>query len=268
IISVATTLPEFFVSTIASSDGFSDMAVGNSIGSIICNIALILAITTFIKPIEIKDSSFDSKGIMMLIYISIFFHMASDGLISKLEGIVLVSLTIFFILINIIGQDSNRPKKRIRKYNFKNELTTNILKFLIGGGLMILGADLLVETGVEIAYFFRIPKQIISLTLLAFGTSIPELTASVAAIKKGKDDIVSGNIIGANILNICIVLGGSALVSSNGLVISKQTLVLDIPVAILFMLIFILPGILRRKIGRFSGALLGILYIVYLKILF
>ncbi|MGN9166106.1 calcium/sodium antiporter [Tissierellaceae bacterium HCP3S3_D8] len=270
IISVATTLPEFFVSTIASNEGFSDMAIGNAVGSIICNIALIVALCVLIKPIRIKDNFFGIKGIMMLIYLCILFFLSLDRVITKSEGLFLISLTLIFLLINIIDNKGKNPNGRnnIKRPMKKHEFSLNGLKFIIGGFLIIFGAHLLVKTGVEIANFLRIPKQIISLTFLAVGTSLPELVTALTATFKNQQDISVGNILGANILNITIVIGGSALVSRNGLIIPSQAIKLDIPVAILVALLFIIPGIFKERIGRSMGIVLLSLYIIYLVILF
>lgn len=269
LISLATTLPEFFVSTLASNDGLSEIALGNSLGSIICNIAVVISVCVIFKPIKIEDSKFDGKALMMLTFMGIFYFFASDGIVTKMEGLMLVTLTIPFMLFNFYRRNWNtNDRKRIVFKDIKEDLTTNVLKFLVGGFLIIYGADILVNTGVEIANIFRIPKKVVSLTLLALGTSLPELTASLTATFKNKPDISVGNILGANILNITLVLGVSALVHPTGLRVMASSLTLDIPVAILFMLIFIIPGILRKRIGRFTGLLLFSIYLVYIVNLF
>ena len=269
LISLATTLPEFFVSTLASHDGLSDMAIGNSIGSIICNIAVIVSVCVIFKPIKIEDSKFDDKAFMMIAFMTLFYFFASDGLVSKLEGLILISLTIPFILLNFYNPNKNKKKrKKIAFKDIKEDLLINILKFLIGGFLIIYGADILINTGVWIANIFRIPKKVISLTLLAFGTSLPELTASLVATFKNKPDISVGNILGANILNITLVLGVSALVHPTGLVVLTSSLKTDIPVALLLMTIFIGPGIVKKKIGKLTGGALFSIYLFYIISLF
>lgn len=270
IISVATTLPEFFVSTIASNEGFSDMAIGNALGSIICNIALIVALCVLINPIKIKDDYFGIKGIVMLIYLFILYFLALDGKISKSEGGFLMSLSLVFLLINIVDNRRNRHRKYhgVKRSKGRFEYSLNGLKFTLGSFFILAGAHLLVKTGVDIANFLRIPKQIISLTFLAVGTSLPELVTALTATFKNQQDISVGNILGANILNITIVIGASALISKNGLIIPTQTIKLDIPMAILFSLLFIVPGIIRERIGRVLGMLSLSLYIIYLMILF
>lgn len=270
IVSIATTLPEFFVSTVASNEGFSEMAVGNAIGSYICNIAFIMGLCSMIKPIKIKSYFFGIKGIMMISYLLFFYILSREGLITYKEGYLLIGLVIFFIIINIyehkkLDKGNNRSNKKTMK---KKDIFINIFKFILGGFLIIYGAHILVDSGVKIANFLRIPKQVISLTLLAIGTSLPELVTSLMAIFKDQQNISLGNILGANILNVSVIIGASALVSDQGLIISRQTLFLDIPMAMLVAFVFVITGIFQGKIGRFTGLILLSSYIIYLLILF
>lgn len=270
VVSVATTLPEFFVSTVASSDGFSDMAIGNALGSYICNIAFVIGICALIKPIKVQSSFFGIKGVMMISYLSVFFILSKDGIITYNQGYFLLFLVVFFLIINIVEYKiGNTKEEEWEKVPLKmKELILNGFKFAIGGFLIIYGANLLVYSGVEIANVLRIPKQVISLTLLAIGTSIPELVTALTATIKGQHNMSLGNILGANILNISVIMGGSSLVSAQGLIVSKQTLILDIPMAMIVSLIFVVSGIYREKISRFTGGSLLAIYIGYLLILF
>lgn len=270
IVSIATTLPELLVSTLSSKEGFTDMAVGNALGSYICNIAFIVGICSLIKPIKIKDDFFGIKGAMMFGYLAAFYYFASDGVINHIEGKILLLLVVPFVLINVFEHKNEKenPKKGFEKGINKVEALSNAAKFAVGSFLIIYGANVLVNSGVEIANFLRIPKQVVSLTLLAVGTSLPELVTAVTATIKDKQNISVGNIIGANILNMTIVMGASTLISNRGLIISNQTLSLDVPMGTAVTLIFILVGIFRERIGRFTGILLLALYIGYLFILF
>lgn len=270
IISIATTLPEFFVSTVASNEGFSEMAVGNALGSYICNIAFIIGICSLIRPLKIESKFFGIKGVMMIAYLCIFFILSKDGRIDQREGYFLVFLVALFIIINIIEhkkEDGNNKKSKKTKIKMK-DVILNGFKFAIGGFLIIYGAHLLVDSGVKIANILRIPKQVVSLTLLAIGTSMPELVTSLMATIKGQQSISIGNILGANILNISVIMGASALVGDQGLMISRQTLFIDIPMAMLVGLIFIVIGLLRERIGPLTGLILLGSYIVYLFIIF
>ena len=179
-------------------------------------------------------------------------------------------MIILFIAINIFEHkrvDVHKSKIK-RKPIKRKELIKNGFKFVIGIFLIIYGAHILVDSGVEIANILRIPKQVVSLTLLAVGTSIPEFVTSLMAIFKDQQNISLGNILGANIINISIVIGASTLVSNRGLVVTGQTLFIDIPMAMVVSLIFIIVGLLKERIGRFTGLVLLGIYIGYLSILF
>lgn len=270
IVSMATTLPELFVSTVASNEGFSEMAIGNAIGSYICNIAFIIGICSLIRPIKIKDKFFGIKGTMMIGYLCIFFLFSKDGFITFKEGYLLVLLQILFVFLNILEhrRESTYRSKNKGKYICKKDLIKNGVKFIVGILLIIYGAHILVDSGVEIAKALRIPKQVVSLTLLAIGTSIPEFVTSIVAILKGQQNISLGNILGANIINISIVVGISTLVSDKGLIVTGHTLFTDIPMAMLVSFLFVLVGLLNKKIGRLTGLILLGAYITYLFILF
>ncbi len=270
IVSMATTLPELFVSTVASNEGFSEMAIGNAIGSYICNIAFIIGICSLIRPIKIKDKFFGIKGTMMIGYLCIFFLFSKDGFITFKEGYLLVLLQIFFVFLNILEhrRESTYRSKNKGKYICKKDLIKNGVKFIVGILLIIYGAHILVDSGVEIAKALRIPKQVVSLTLLAIGTSIPEFVTSIVAILKGQQNISLGNILGANIINISIVVGISTLVSDKGLIVTGHTLFTDIPMAMLVSFLFVVVGLLNKKIGRLTGLILLGAYITYLFILF
>ncbi len=270
VVSMATTLPELFVSSVASNEGFTDMAVGNALGSYICNIAFIIGICALIKPIKVRDDYFGIKGAMMFGHLSIFYFFASDGIISFWEGKILIGLIAVFLVINLF--EYRRESSEIRKTKTgalkKKDLIINGGKFALGSAGIIIGAHILVSTGVDIANIFRIPKQVVSLTLLAIGTSLPELVTAFAATVKDKQNISLGNILGANILNMTIVMGVSTAVSHGGLIISKQTLNLDVPIATIVALTFVLSGIFFKKIGRLTGIALLLIYGLYMQILF
>lgn len=270
LVSVATTLPEFFVSVISSRQGFSDMAVGNAIGSYICNIALVIGVVSIIRPIKIDSDYFGLKGAMMFAYLSLFYYFAADGIVTYKDGKLLILLVLLFMLLNFVEHrrhDAGIKRSEIDNKDKKKSIL-NIGKFISGGILIILGANLLIKAGIELASFFRIPKLVISLTLLAIGTSLPEITTGISATMKNKQSISVGNILGANILNITLVLGVSALVSNKGLIITAKTINRDLPIAVLVSLIFILSGILFKKIGRIAGITLLSIYIGYVYFLF
>ncbi|WP_068554893.1 calcium/sodium antiporter [Thermotalea metallivorans] len=284
LVSLATTLPELFVSVIATWNGHLDMAIGNAIGSTICNIGLILGLCATISPIPIRRKFFTIKGLLMMGAIFCFYVFAADKEVSRIEGWILLILLILYIIINIFevyNYKENRFQICHKESNGKVALWRNLIKFFIGAAGIILGARLLVDNGVLMAKIFDVPEQVISLTLIALGTSLPELTTSLIAMLKGHEGISVGNIIGANILNLTMVLGTSSLVANDGLHISvenmeimgkrlinfPQTIVLDVPFSALLMLILVICGTANRRIDRQHGLLLLGLYIIYLIVL-
>lgn len=283
LVSLATTLPEFFVSTIATLEGHSEMAIGNAIGSTICNIGLVLGLCACISPIQIRRKFFSIKGFMMIFSLLCFYYFANDKVLVKIEGFMLILFLIIYIIINVFEFTNAGPSNSFKSYyNIRwYNILINITKFVVGAFAIIIGAKLLVDNGVQIANIFHIPEQVVSLTLIALGTSLPELVTSVTATIKGHQGISVGNIIGANVLNITMVLGASSIIPKNGLVISTrnieifnktminvpQTLILDIPMSFLLMCILVLCATFKRKIDRKHGLLIFVLYIAYIVIL-
>lgn len=283
IVSVATTLPELLVSTIATYNEYYDMAVGNVVGSVICNIGLILGIVAILSPIKIDIKSFLIKGSFMVASGIILIFLLRDTIITGREGSLLLFLFIIYILLNVL-ELKFKPEDNSLDYNSKinnkKEIFNIIIKFVAGAILIILGAKLMVDNGVKIAKFLRVPDQFISLTLISVGTSLPELITAISSLLKGQHDIAVGNILGANILDMLIVLGICSKIGEKGVVISyqnimfgakiyniPQTLYLDLPVALLIMLILVVGGVATKKVGRFLGISLLAVYITYLTVL-
>jgi cation:H+ antiporter len=284
IVSLATTLPELFVSTMAAAKGHPEMAIGNAIGSIICNTGFILGLSACISPIHIRRRFFTIKGSMMVFSLICFYILSHDKCVARTEGFILIFLLIIYIIINVFEfRDSKHTLHHFHydKNNKDYSIWMIILRFFAGAGAIILGARLLVENGIQIAKIFNIPEQIISLTLIALGTSLPEFVTSLTAIIKGHKGISIGNIIGANILNVTMVLGTSSIVPEHGLKVLtediclfnqvwvdvSQTLLLDIPVALLMTVILLIIGTFKKVITRKSGFVLLLLYVGYLSLL-
>lgn len=269
IVSLATTLPELMVSLIASIKGHPDMAVGNAVGSINCNIGLVLGLTTLISPCKVESRLFNLKGFLMVMYTLILFMVAWDGSINSLDPFVLLLLLIIFIVVNIslVRSDKKTPsssKGNSGKLYFK-VLFSNSAKFILGIGLIVLGADLLTKYGSTLARLWGIPEGIIALTLIAIGTSLPELITSVSALLKGHKQLSIGNVVGANILNISMVLGLPSLFSE--IPVTSRTLSLDLPVAVLLAILLVIPPATTKTTLRTQSGLLLALYIGYILML-
>lgn len=270
IVSVATTLPELTVSLFASFDGHTTMSLGNAIGSIICNTGLVLGLVAFISPFKVDKNMFFSKSVLLIISVVIMILLGLDGNITQKDGIILLVMLGIYMYTNYksVADDNKKSNKSMRKK--ENTTLTEGLKicifFVIGLVMMVVGSKLLVDNGVKIAQFCKIPQGIISLTVIAFGTSLPELVSSIAAIKKKHHAISVGNILGANILNIVSVIGISAI--PNNIPILSQTMKIDFPFMILLLLTLILPTIKKDKLYRWQGLLMLMIYFTYMTTLY
>ncbi|MTI69309.1 MAG: calcium/sodium antiporter [Firmicutes bacterium] len=265
IVSLATTSPELLVSATASYKGYTTMSVGNSLGSMICNMGLILGFLSILKPSNIHSKVFKIKSLILLSYTAILFILSLNKYITKKEGLFLLVLLIFYIIINsLILKKEKRIKSKLKVTKRKKTIIS--IKFIIGILAIIIGSNLLVNNGVLIAEMLKVPEAIISLTLIALGTSLPELVTAISAFKKGNTSISTGNIIGANILNGVLVLGVSSLISP--LKILNQNLSIDYLVVFILTLILIIPSLKLKKVTRIQGILLFSIYILYLIVLY
>lgn len=281
IVSVATTLPELIVSMIATYQHYYDVAIGNVVGSLVCNIGLILGLTAIISPIKLSRRSFARKGAFMLLCGLMILYFASDRLISPLEGTILLIVFVFYIASNImelkLGVRSKEQSGADGVAYSRRAAASYIARFVFGTIFIIAGARLLVDNGVKLANEIGIPEQIVSVTLIALGTSLPELITAMASIIKGQHGLSVGNIIGANILNMLMVLGITSKMSSSGLVISyqnvmlgatihniPQTLFLDLPVALILMALLVVGGVFSGNVNRYLGLAMLAVYSIYL----
>ncbi|MCR1899662.1 calcium/sodium antiporter [Irregularibacter muris] len=268
IVSLATTLPETMVSTLSSIHNETSMAIGNAIGSIICNTGLVLGICNIIKPSKIRSRIFYIKGIMLLLYIVAFWFLASSGVIQGISITILFIMLAIYIVFNLrvvqYQKDHQNLHEKKSSFTFK-EVLYQFFVFIAGAAFILIGANLLVDYGVIIAEHWGVPSGIIAITILAFGTSLPEFITSVTAIRKGHAGLSMGNIIGSNILNISLVLGASA--SFNPLQFTTQNLALDIPVAFIINFLLIVPAFFTKRISRLQAFLIFLVYVVYMGFL-
>lgn len=268
IVSIATTAPEAIVSITASFKNYTEMSVGNAVGSIICNTGLILGITNFIKPSKVKGKFIKIKSLMLILYFFLFFMVSNDRIINTTDAVLLLILLIGYFIFDsfVIKYKKAQPISYNHTYVSKKAYCKIFMFFIIGILGIFIGSNLLINNGIIIAQFIGVPEAVISLTFIALGTSLPELTTALTAFKKGHSSLSVGNIIGANILNISLVLGASGAI--NSLTITKQNLFLDLPLAFIMINILGLSCILSGKINRVVGSILFIIYIMYLGMLY
>ncbi len=268
IVSFATTLPESVVSISAAQDGYTTMSLGNAVGSVICNIGLILAFVNIIKPSKITSNFFKLKSILMISYFLVMSFLALDGTVSKQDSLILIAMLIIYVCIDFFILKNKTGKKVVsEKLHLNAKMKLNIGVFFIVGAITILaGAELLIHSGVIIAKGIGVPESVIALSIIAVGTSLPEFATALTALKKGHANISIGNIVGANILNITMVTGISAFV--NPLKILRQNILLDFPVAIIIMLTLVIPSFMKKKIYRLQAIILMLVYIAYVVFLY
>ena len=230
IVSFATTLPELTVSLFASLDGHTTMSLGNAVGSIICK------------------------------------------KITKIDSIPLLAMLAIYMYSNYRSAVGNGSRSRgnntlkVKGNNDFREWAKIILIFVLGLIMMVIGSRLLVDNGVIIAEWIGVPQGVISLTVIALGTSLPELVSSLTAIKKNHHAISVGNILGANVLNIVSVIGISSI--PNDIPILSQNMNIDFPFMILLLLTLILPTIKNNKLYRLQGLIMLIIYFIYIGTLY
>lgn len=282
IVSFATTLPEFTVSLLASIDGHTTMSLGNAVGSIICNTGLALGLVVFISPYNVDKKMFFSKSLLLIVSVIVLILLGLDGVITRGDSLLLIIILIFYMVNNyrsVVGKSTkNRNIKNStikdiptkKSNNFRGFSVAEILKILVlfatGLIMMIIGSQILIESGVRIASFLNIPQGIVSLTIIALGTSLPEIVSSITAIRKNHHEISVGNILGANILNIVSVIAISAI--PNNIPILSQNRQLDIPFMILLLLIVIVPTLKSNRLSRIQGILMLFTYFLYISILY
>lgn len=273
IVSIGTTLPEVMVSATGALEGHSQMAYGNAIGSCICNVALIAAITLAISPSDKVDRKpLTIPTIFFFVSALIYtFISYTSGYFSRALGIVLLSIFILYISLQI--KDALKIQKNANA-NSNNEdespVTKNIGLLVVGAVLIAIGANLLVNNGTIIAEFLGVPESVIALTFVALGTSLPELVTAITSLMKGHGLLSLGNIIGANLFNLVFVSGLAITLSPFSIPADKMlfgmnaALLVDIPLMFAVMIIMVVPAFIKGKLFRWQGIVLLMLYVAYL----
>lgn len=270
IVSLATTLPEMLVSLMAAWQGKVDMAVGNAVGSVTANIGLIMAISLLCMPVAIRRGDYLLKSALMLAAAALVAVSGRQGAVGLRSSVLLLVIFAVFLFENVrsarramryggpgdIGLLRETPKRR--------EILFYCIKFTAGAVGVVLGADLLVDSGSALARMVGVSERVIGVTIVAVGTSLPELVTTVTAVAKKQSALSVGNILGANILDLTLILPASALVSGKPLPIPPASARLDLPACLLVGCVAVLPAMASARFRRWQGvALLGI-YAAYL----
>ena len=261
IVAMGTSAPEAAVSISAALQDNAGITIGNVVGSNIMNVLVILGMASVIIPIAVKKSTVKYE-IPFTILVTVVLAVLGlwDNKISRLEGGILWALFIAYLAYLFVM--TKKGEAEVEESESKLDKVWKMIVFiLIGGGLIVWGSDVTVDAATNIAQYFGMSDQLIGLTIVAFGTSLPELITSVTAAKKGNADIAIGNIVGSNIFNILFVVGTTALITP---VVYAQTFMIDSIVAVATMVLLLLLVLNKdRKLKRWGGAILLVGYVAY-----
>lgn len=315
IVSLATTLPEILVSSIAAGQGNAGMAIGNAVGSVNCNIALIMAISLLFMPAKFKRKDYAAKMVLLIVAISTLWAVSAtaDGKVYWWEALIVLAIFVVFMVENVLSakrhskelipaveataeekpetaeaqtalerhgvlayyiNKQNSKKITIKKTGKvieKKDLFKNIILFIVGAAAIVIGAQLMCDNGAMFAERLGMSNDLVGVTILAVGTSLPELVTTITAIIKKKSDLSVGNVIGANIIDIALILPLCAIISTakfgTALPIASQNTVLDFPFCLAVAGVALIPALISGKFRRWQGALLLAGYITYITLL-
>lgn len=272
IVSVATTMPEMLVSVMAASQGKVDMSIGNAVGSVTANIGLIMAISLICMPGKINRKDYLLKSVLMMAAALVIVIGGIVGQVGMLLCVVLLMIFIVFFYENVksarLSKNTENTEKDTEKRESvqKKEILVNIAKFIAGAVGVVAGANLLVDHGSELARFAGVSERIIGVTVVAIGTSLPELVTTVTAVAKKQSALSVGNILGANILDLTLILTFCAFVSGKPLPIASASAWIDLPACLLTGGIAVIPAMVLSKFQRWQGVMLLSVYAVYVVI--
>lgn len=268
IIAFGTGAPEFAVSISSFLNGSTDVLLGNVVGSNIINILLLIGVGALIRPIKIKKDTIKKELPLLLlisvIFVALFLDMilagADQNLITRTDGLICVLLFALFLFYIISLAKKNRSKaKEVEKPKFK--LSISFLLILLGLVGVVGGAELVVSSASTLAGMAGVSERVIALTIVALGTSLPELVTTITAAKRGETELLVGNIIGSNIFNICVVLGLPVLIF--GGIAPENFDILDPIIMILAVVLLFIFSATNKKITRLEGALMLLVFTAY-----
>lgn len=305
IVSVATTLPEILVSSISAAQGQAGLAIGNAVGSVNCNIALIMATSiVFTAPI-FNRKNYCAKMCILLGTVALLWGLSSNGEFNWWNAILVLAMFIIFLIENLLSAKKHatlleaetaaievapiekgngvlryfEDKKQAQKIVLKKtgmvierkDIAKNIILFIVGAGAIFVGAQLMSDNGAAFAIALNVPEEIIGVTILAVGTSLPEFVTAITAIIKKKSDLSVGNIIGANIIDLSLILPLCTFIqfgkTGTALPVNAQALTIDFPFCIAVCGFALIPAFIMGKFKKWQGALLLAGYVTYVVLL-
>ena len=273
VVGFATSLPEVIVSVIAAAQGDVEMATGNAVGSVTANTGLILGISLLFMPMAIKLKEYLPKILLLFASIAAIWIFGMSGYISFIASIVFLALFAVFVWENISSAKKSLGSDGDTAVEEKEEVTKllvvkKIALFVLGCAGIIVGSELLVNYGSEIAASLGVPTRIISISAVAIGTSLPELVTTLSAIRKKQASLSVGNILGSNIIDITFILPPCMLAYGKSLPVSAGTLYTDLPVLMGLSLMCFVPTFFTKKFSRWQGVVLLLGYAGYIAYTF
>ncbi len=266
IVSIATTLPEMIVSVMASAQGSNELAVGNAVGSVTANTAMIMGIAFVFMHVVIKRKEYIVQSLILIVCSAIICIGSLKGELAIWASVLLIVAFLIFMGRNLAdGKRHMANAKDDDKEAITGKVIGKNVAMFIGGALgIVIGSRFLVNGGTSLAELLGVPERIIGVTIVAVGTSIPELVTTITAIRKKEHALSVGNIIGANILDLSLILPICSAVSGKPLPVSMSAVRMDLPICLAVTLIGLIPLLLREKADKWHGfCLLGV-YVLYL----
>ena len=267
VVSIGTTLPEVMVSTTSALTGHGEIAYGNAIGSVICNAALIAAVTIAVRPGPVDRAALRTPVLFFFAAAALYALVAyTTGQFTRPVGLTLLVMFAAYMAVTVLQMRRGSVPAAGEEEPAAGSAGRDLGLLAVGAALIALGADLLVDNGTLIAQALGVPESVIALTFVALGTSLPELVTAITSLVKGHGALSLGNVIGANLFNLVLVSGVSVTLAPFSIpqaaVIAghNASLVLDLPVMLLVMLLLTVPALVRGKLSRVQGLALLAVY--------
>ena len=266
VVSFATTLPELLVSVRAAMNGSAQLAIGNAIGSVTANTTLIMGVSLVAMAGIVSRKEFAVKGGLLLAAIIGLTLMSLSGSLPIWSAYILWAIFIVFMISNVLEGKKGAGAEKPETFE-KKEIPSKLIFFILGTACIVFGAEFLVSSGKTLARGFNISEAIIGFTVIALGTSLPELVTTLTAISKKENSLSVGNIVGANVIDTTLILPLCAVINGTPLSVEKINLVFDFPVCIAACAVAIIPTVIQGKFKKWQGYALLSIYALYMLFL-
>lgn len=266
IVSFATTLPELLVSVRAATNGSAQLAIGNAVGSVTANTALIMGISIIAIAGVVNRKNFAFKGVLFISAVVALTLLSLSGTLPVWSATILWAIFITFMVSSVIEGKKGAETDIVTKFE-KKEIPAKIAMFVLGTACIIFGAEFLVSSGKTLALGLGISETIVGFIVIAIGTSLPELITTITAIRKKEGSLSVGNIIGANVIDTTLILPLCAVINGKSLPVERINLNFTFPVAIAVALVAIIPTIIQGRFKKWQGFVLLGIYAIYLVLI-